>query len=482
VQAPYGIWPPLQYLSTQQVTGAPVRWYVDPTSGSDIGTFRGTQGAPLRTIQGLRDRLQSTWSQVPQLVSLRNANYPWTTLRPTLGGAQCILFADEAWDPTVYTVQVSGAAGAGTTASSIVGVFVADAQRGRSIRFTSGAAAGQYRTIQSNTVGALVPSKAFSPAPAQNDTYQIFTTNVQLLPTSESWTRVAESGVANLAMNAFAWPTMEGYGFVGLRFVTSGGRWQFEQGRYNLYGVEIDTTGGINAWRMTWASVFAGLDRVDGVTGGSVTARMPFSHLGTVSLGAYAGWGLTGAILPQGLSTGTMFAFLVGSGNNGIIYADQMNLQLAGGSMRQTAGKLLSIARPDSRFEVFNSGDAVLPELLSTGAGPMLECGEGSIIIGGAARVETTGAGPVFRATGAGYISISNQVTGQAAMGNSFEALRGGHGLIFNIGGAAGPAFGRAVDTDYDNGNGAPQNKTFFAALGAHLPEFTDGSSIIRYA
>jgi hypothetical protein len=481
MQAPYGIWPPLQYLSTQQQTATPVRWYIDPVAGSDIGTFRGTQGQPLRTIQGLRDRLQSTWSQAPQLVSLRNGNYPWTTLRPTLGGAQCILFADEAWDPTVYTVQVAGVAGAGTTASSIAGAFVLDAQRGRSLRFTSGAAAGQYRTIQSNSVGALVPSKAFSPAPAQNDTYEIFTTNVQLLPTAESWTRVAESGLANLAQNAFAWPTMEGYGFAGLRFVTVGGRWQFDQGRYDFYGVDVDPTAGTNAWRMTWASVFAGLDRVDGVSGSSVTARMPFQHLGAVSLTAWAGWGLTGAILPQGLSSGTLFAFLVGPGNNGIVFSDRMMVTLAGGSMRQTANRILTIAHPAARFEVFNAADPVLPELLSTGAGPMLEVQEGSIIIGGAARVETTAAGPVFRAWGPGYISISNQVTGQAASGNSFEATRAGHGYIFGIGGAAGPAFGRAVDTDYDNGNGAPQNKTFFAAAGSHLPEFTDGSSIVRY-
>jgi hypothetical protein len=490
MQLPYGVWPAVPYLSASRPTTSPSsagRWYIDPVSGSDVvgvGGSRGSINAPLRTFDGLRRRLESLWTQAPQLVSLRNGLYPWTTLRPTLGGGQVIIYADEAWDPTVFNIIATGTAGVGTTASSIVGAFSTDQHRGKSLRFTTGAAAGQRKTIQSNSTTALVPAVSFSPAPASGDTYQIFDSNVSLTPQTDVWQRIASAGIANRGL-IHAYPDSEGYVFAGVKLVVGPSlRFLFDMGRYELFGVEVaGAVGSALPWRMEWSAVSAGCERTDGPTGAAFIARAPFSWLGAPSVSAWAGWGISGNALPHGISTGHFTGYVVvGAGGPAVLtdityqYSDRMRVDIAGGSLRNTTGILMGCSSTVALLKVLNTGDVVVPEFIG-GASSLLTAHHGTILAD-AGSFNNTGAGPVFLIAGAGQMYLSSLCTGQAASGDSLQAVRGGR---VYLNGSAAPNFGRAAAaTDYNNGNGTPVNKTFFAAVGTHMPAFTDGSTVIR--
>lgn len=177
----YGAWPPdASAIFGLQIVDLYVR-----ASGSDGNP--GTQAAPLRTLDGVDARIPQVLNAVYR-VHVRNETYAMPSrgywLRSRLygtPGAKIKVFADEAWDPTVYTIGPSGAAAAGTGAAKVVTAgLVVDAHQGKSIRMTSGAAAGQYRRINANTVTDLLLDWPMSPAPAPGDTFQVFTLNATL--------------------------------------------------------------------------------------------------------------------------------------------------------------------------------------------------------------------------------------------------------------------------------------------------------------
>lgn len=72
------------------------------------------------------------------------------------------------------TVELApAAAGVGTGASTIVGVFAPGAFDGFAIQMLSGAAIGQRRTIVETTATDLIPIRDFDPAPAAGDSYRV---------------------------------------------------------------------------------------------------------------------------------------------------------------------------------------------------------------------------------------------------------------------------------------------------------------------
>jgi len=159
---------------------APVDIYVR-AAGDDSNP--GTELLPLATL-GAAVTLIPFEVSAQYRVHLRAETYPLPGgdgigqlfLGPRVfDGGSITFFADESWDPTVYTNVLTAVAGGGTTAEVIVAAgLVVNAYQGLSVRFTSGAASGQYRRINSNSAVAVNVNAAFAPAPAAGDTYEIF--------------------------------------------------------------------------------------------------------------------------------------------------------------------------------------------------------------------------------------------------------------------------------------------------------------------
>lgn len=178
----FGAWPPDATPPVPSVLPT-IDLYVSST-GNDLNP--GTQALPLATLDAVDAKIP-LYLAAKYRVHLRNQTYQlparnyWLRGRSGLIGSNIDIFADEAWDPTVYTVQVAAASLAGTGAAVVVTAALGvNAQRGRTIRMTSGAAAGQYRRINSNTAANILLNHPFSPAPAPGDTFQIITPNTTI--------------------------------------------------------------------------------------------------------------------------------------------------------------------------------------------------------------------------------------------------------------------------------------------------------------
>lgn len=175
-----GVTPELPLLPDPPSADATLDLYLDPVDGDDANTGRSTSQAvqtPLRISE-----LIPLWpGNVDIHMKSGAAVLPargWFLRARALNGLIRFV-ADEVWDPAVFTV-VGGnrIAGAATTGLVIKDAgLVINALQDLSVRFTTGAASGQYRRIRNNTVTDVIPSTAFDPAPAPGDTYQIFTSN-----------------------------------------------------------------------------------------------------------------------------------------------------------------------------------------------------------------------------------------------------------------------------------------------------------------
>ena len=175
------IWAGDSGSSVDPVTPPVVDYYVSPALGNDNNA--GTIASPLATLNRVEELLPDIITNTNYRVHLRNEVYPlpsgsrntWLRSR-ILQNGKITIFADEAWDPTVYSILVAAAAAVGTNANVIVTAgLVPNAHRGQSIRMTSGAANGQIRRINENTATDIVLDVPFGALPVAGNTFQIFT-------------------------------------------------------------------------------------------------------------------------------------------------------------------------------------------------------------------------------------------------------------------------------------------------------------------
>lgn len=174
----FGVWPP--GMPAFQKTDSTLTLYLDPVGGDDdkVGTSRVNA---VRTPARISDLVALYPGNVDVHMRSGAAVLPsrgWFLLPRMFGGLVRFL-ADEAWDPSVYTVIGGDRTSEAATTDSVIKAsgLVVDALQDLSVRFTTGAAAGQYRRIRDNTVTDITPSTAFDPAPGVGDTYQVFTSN-----------------------------------------------------------------------------------------------------------------------------------------------------------------------------------------------------------------------------------------------------------------------------------------------------------------
>ncbi len=154
-----------------------IDYYVDTVNGNDNNP--GTRTLPLQSLAELDARIPTTCVSASYRGHLKAGTYVmpgnnvFLRARLFMGGL-IEIFADEAWDPTVYTVFASGTAGGGTSATVIVGSgFTANAFKGKTIRVTSGPAAGQYRRVNRNTTTQIFVNGGFLTAPASGASWEM---------------------------------------------------------------------------------------------------------------------------------------------------------------------------------------------------------------------------------------------------------------------------------------------------------------------
>lgn len=166
------------------VTTAPLDLYVSDVNGLDTNTGLSPASA-LKTVTAAVAKIPNgIYHRVIVHMGLHaGAGYtPPTLLRHEL--RQNIWFygdgAGQAGEDGFVIQKVSAAAAAGTGANVVVtgGGLGVNAYLGMTVEFTSGAAAGNRRTVRDNTATNITPTIPFSPAPAPGDAYRIITPSV----------------------------------------------------------------------------------------------------------------------------------------------------------------------------------------------------------------------------------------------------------------------------------------------------------------
>jgi hypothetical protein len=221
-----------------------------------------------------------------------------------------------------------------------------------------------------------------------------------------------------------------------------------------------------------------GLDQLYGFpSGGGIRADLPTLLFGAVDPVAWVGYGVSITDTFTNVLGGKTAGYLVmdetvaapGSGVLEIGASNSLGATAPASSLTMVDGSVPAVNVLNGTFSMF-AGHLLGSTLFALRA--VFQTSIARIFNG---SINTTGAAPAIIAKAGGEVYLGSNVTGSAvAPALSVDARLGGYVVI---GGA--PNFGRAVDLDYDVGNGAPQNKTFFGATGVHMFH-TDGSIVER--
>lgn len=422
-----GILPGLGAPSLRSTTHTlnPLTIYLDPNGDDDAP---GDASNPKQTPAGV---MRAVPDQIDHLTRVFVA--PGAYALPAAGLGALSLNELISWEAQSDRVLTTRAAGAGTTATSIVGAFTANEYRGKSIRFTSGAAIGQTKTLRNNTTTALVPSCDFSPAPSDGDTYEIFETNVTWDMTAGGFAQMLVTGGGNpLGNNNVAGMIdQQGWLFKGIKFAgtaTLGVRNSYVM----LYGCEYD---GI-FFTPVYARVALGCDMGDLAAGPQALVPQRFGE----AADAWLGWG--------GHSFGGSFpgnflghAYTEAAGHvldgGGQLTALGGELFIWGGSFSDAPGTMVSVQR--QTMASFNRIRAAAPDctIAASSNDNGLVCDTRSYT-----RVRNTTintfSGTGLWARGGSYVDIDDTVTGESATGTSLLCLEGARVEL-----AAAAAFGR---------------------------------------
>lgn len=348
------------------------------------------------------------------------------------------VFADEAWNPGVYNIDLTGAAAAGTNDSRCVTAgLVANAQRGRWLRFTDGDAVNQWRTIQGNTTTDLVPCDIFGYysglVPAPGDTFEVCSPNVifQLPGDTCRLTAGTSGSAAYYGSGGFNFPCWqwEGLGLEGDNMCIPA--MHFLVGVTHLAGPFFGNT-----------IVDGGLVAMGAVIGGSA----PY---GSDDLGHQ--WGFTCLDL-YNANAGWFYGTLVAR-----------TVRAAGwwGGGHVTT---LEVGYNNGIGETFGCEIAYFPYITQT-VHQVVIYNAARLLMGWAAFVNNAGVLLTCVDGGVCVIDHAAEVTGATTGATTVSCARGGTVYMDEA-----PALGKAAAAlDWQNGDGVGVNKAAFVAGFAHL-------------
>jgi hypothetical protein len=462
--------------------------YVDPLNGKDYNSGR-RRDRPVQSGLRIKELIASAGAaQVTVHLTSRGLlmDESGVFLRSSLMRGRAItLFADEAWDPAVVTVNVTAtAADAGTTATVLKGTFVADALEGLTVELlTTGGGTvpvplgqRQRRTIRNNTTTDIVPQASFVPAPVPGDTFRVITEDCWLtcpvLPGGALYQTyvVAEDmpsqpgsepifpffGLTNGSFATVPGLALEG---VGLRCSSSFLNMAFGRLPLYLYGTRFDPNG----------AIFGALTPI--FNGTQVGGGLGLNERAT----QYIGYG---PILSHGMTLGrsAYFTGFVWCTDIGGVFDTTSLVSIYGGRMRRFFG-------PGGRVKIqasfgipflFNGRGVTGDFIRVTGFG-----GSGPCVLNTQGNVEVINAPanqPAINIDIGGEMTLDSGFVGTGGAGGSAVLVQGGGSL----GLADAPAFGDAVATDWDVINTAAVNKSAFAAANSGLMDPATGSRIYR--
>lgn len=282
----------LDFITANSATRAPLDIYVDELLGDDGND--GSILAPVRTLLKV-DTMIPFWVDHRVTIHLNAQTYNapsrgWWLSSRVLRGGYIEVLADEAWDAAVYTQIATGAAQAGTDATTVFHgqALTTNQWRGYTIEFTSGPAAGQRRTICWNTANELDPGIWFTNGgPVAGDTYRVFDTGGALIVgeaagsfSTYNLSQAMEGSLPIDAAHYYQLPDGVLYGCVvwnGVAFSSNGGSAtpQFGRGNHLLYGTRgiEQNCAHVSQGGKIWAGLGAGTTAF-GVTAGLVAYRL----------------------------------------------------------------------------------------------------------------------------------------------------------------------------------------------------------------
>jgi hypothetical protein len=264
--------------------------YWDPVDGEDTNDGLST-AAPVRTATRLMQLLPLPLKR-PVLVHMSSGTFDFGgSPIPSLAGAERLLcfYGDFDWDPRGDLIDViaTGVAGAGTDGNTIVlpAPVAADDYESYSVRMIDGAAAGQVRSACQHPTTAITPSRAFSPAPAAGDTFEVFRSRAVVSHNSDSL--VAQDNPGGYS-NVTTGTVTTGVVFVNIGFSAT---CRFGPGLFLVYGMRAE---GVTPIFQGQSTLLAG----SVATAGSLAAQFGLPQA------LWGGWGFqSDRLLPQSAFT-----------------------------------------------------------------------------------------------------------------------------------------------------------------------------------
>ena len=386
--------------------------------------------------------------------------------------APLIAYADAVWDPAVFvdTAGSPAAALAGTTDAVVKSSgLTVNAYKHRTIEFTSGPALGDRRSIRNNTATDIIPYSKFSATPGTGDSYRVYDSAVNFdmdagLAGSDRGVVLASAQGLVQATRRIDRPGVIVFAGINLTTANAAQRDLTVDAPIVMYGVTQQSL------RITLLQdARFGMDVTDGQL---PQANIPAALLGAVSNTSWRGWGLVGSAaalnlaVRGGVATGYFGAAgIIGGAGREAGYVDWI-----GGS----ADAL--IAAGYDNWELGRRDDSTNVKLADA-TNVVISAQDNAVVRVGRCEFLASGPQDAIVSSDDAYVRVEgSQATGQAAVGATLRAKYGGKIALQDA-----PAnIGRTPpDTDYDVGNGAPQDRSFFAAEGDHMSH-SDGSVITR--
>jgi hypothetical protein len=291
------------------------------------------------------------------VIHFASGDYEWgPTVGPFLLRRPLVIIGDGAGqvgDDGFTVLQATKAADAGSGLRVVVdpdGGLVVNAYSGKTIEILTGAAAGDRRTIHSNTATNIVPSAAFTAAVSASDQFRIVEPAVEFkMPpapealgggppqlvgcgspsASDRWAGMASEGekpssvvLANLA--------------IGDDVADLGATFKVCNSMLYCYGVELRSRGSFGLFTVDdHSELFSGIDTTAVWTWLAPypsSANLPFQLGLSASKGAWLGWGLAGGVGVQQIHALQKFTgFLTAPRVQAVSQFKQANWLLLGG-------------------------------------------------------------------------------------------------------------------------------------------------------
>lgn len=504
------VWGPL----AASVATALTDLYVAPSdpaaSDANAGT---TPTAPLATFDRAIELLNAQVRfAVPCTVHLASDSYTWNeTLQNLSLDRPVTIICDGAGQPGddgFTELRASAAAAAGSNQTLVVdpvGGMTVNAFQGKTILITSGAAAGDRRTVRNNTAADFVPCQRFSAAVAPGDSFRIVEPGALITTPSNGGVALASkyavrgvgtpSTIGNVGNDARRRENLSALllANVSLRIPTgSAQELLFGNSQIFFAGVTIASTGGSSAGIAAdqQSDIVAGLDALLGTFSQFI---LPFTLGLATSRTSWVGWGLSllrsGGLLsfrPQ-----RFIGFLVWqvTSTTGLTIPN-VDWFLAGGELNNDGAVNFNGAfrvAELSRVMLYGSEVPTAMRVISTGGDNRSAALR---VIGGShvgcinTELRMTGAGAAVAVHGsesttdhfldAGTLSLVSGITIEGARA-CVVVMTGGRAYWDDLPTVVGvPTIGEAVITQSaTNGAAVPPSPTTFAALG-------DGAVIVN--